>query len=233
MELNPSFPVIFPYLSRSFTENPCPKLERPSMVPLQKISTFSQPPPSNTNLYPNNSHHFQHHPFNGENYHPGFVVEVPSSINKISMIPTPHSIDSYQTALTNEPMKDFSNTCYPIAFAQNKSKIEAMHGCLNNGKGILDFPQKIPFQSGEYSQPQMGPSLSPSLLSHDSAHMKPRLQTEDLSIIGTANFQQDIGQNVVAGGRMLQKKRPKKSSEIQHKATPNIIKGQWTPKEDG
>ncbi|TKY63231.1 Transcription factor MYB98 [Spatholobus suberectus] len=213
MEFDPSFSEKIPYLSGIFPENHCIKSE----IPIEENTIF---------MYQKNFSHLQHHPLNEPNHDPTaiFVTEGSSSIitplfSLSSTTPSSGDSSSYKPTYPNESLRGgFANSYYPMPFAPNSNKVDPMQGHLNTNKGIWDFSQKIPFPCGASatSQPQVGPSLSPSL-AFGSVTIS--------CIIGTCN---NAHKAVVVKMKQVQRKS---NGKIQHKIA-NIIKGQWSAEED-
>nr|QSD99572.1 MYB family transcription factor [Melilotus albus] len=199
------------------------------MVHYQLSSTT---PPLSSNytsyLHQNHCNQFKDHLLNEANNYSSFSTALPSSINRLSMISTP----SYKAAHTNGSQIEFPTSRNSMIFTPNDNKLEDMLGRLNTGKGIWDMSQKKIFQYGETSQPQVSPSISPSLGydEHLSLSVKHKIQGNISCNGGIGSKPQENYQGLILSDQK-RRKMIKRNCEIQEKDS-NIIKGQWTTSED-
>jgi hypothetical protein len=226
MELDPSFEEKISYLFGDYPKNSSIKLDIPTNVPSELNLTFSH---CNTFLYQNYCNPFKEHHLKGSNHHSSFSTVIPSSVDPITMIPTP----SYKAMHNNGSQRESTSSAQnPIMFAPNNNKMKVMYGRLNTSKGVWDLSKKNLFQYGETLQPQADPSLPPSQFydAHPSLLVKSRHQGDLSSEGGIEKKRQENDEGLVLSDQK-RKKRSQKNSKIQHK-DPNTIKGQWTADEN-
>jgi hypothetical protein len=99
MELDPSFEEKISYLFGDYPKNSSIKLDIPTNVPSELNPTFSH---CSTFLYQNYCNPFKEHHLKGSNHHSSFSTVIPSSIDPITMIPTP----SYKAMHNNGSQRD-------------------------------------------------------------------------------------------------------------------------------